>query len=105
MIIRVHPAEGGDDPHVELVDAAGFTGFHIEAPPGIGTEALAVLLGSASAAADAEHVFVGQDALRQLAGDVADDAWNEGFAAMVEFADSKGWLDGSGAIRAHVERV
>lgn len=56
-------------------------------------------LGQTCVPADADHVWVSVDALR----DAADDA--EGFEAMIAYAGSKGWLnDDATMVRAHIER-
>jgi hypothetical protein len=39
----------------------------------------------------------------EAAGRSRDGSWDEGFAGMLEFAGTKGWIDDDGAIRAHVE--
>ena len=48
--------------------------------------------------------------LKALASDAAaadgfelDAGWDDGFAAMLAYADSEGWIDDDGAVRAHVE--
>ena len=48
--------------------------------------------------------------LKCLAADAAavdgyelDSGWDEGFAAMLAYAGTEGWIDDDGAIRAHVE--
>jgi hypothetical protein len=52
-----------------------------------------------------EHAWVPLDLVRELAGDAASAEWEGSFAAMVEFARGRGWLDEElAAIRAHVER-
>jgi hypothetical protein len=56
-------------------------------------------------AEDGAHVFVAPDAVRALAGDAVTPAWEEGFAAMLGYAASKGWLDDAGQVRAHVQRA
>jgi hypothetical protein len=54
--------------------------------------------------ADGEHLFISRGGLRSLAGDLAiSPGWLEGFDAMVGYAESKGWVDGEGRVRAHVE--
>lgn len=47
------------------------------------------------------HVWLVPSALVALAGP-RDADWGAGFAAMVAYADSKGWVDASGRVRAHV---
>jgi hypothetical protein len=45
------------------------------------------------------------DAVKRLAGEKASDpAWLQQFDAMVEYARSKGWVDGA-ALRAHCEQA
>ena len=53
---------------------------------------------------DGSHLFIARAALRALAGERAvSAAWMEGFDAMVGYAESKGWVDAEGRVRAHVE--
>src|SRR4051812_30083728 len=51
------------------------------------------------------HAFIAVDAVRRLAGDLADDPeWSAGLEKMLAYASAKGWMDASGtAIQAHVE--
>ena len=52
-----------------------------------------------------DHAWVRSDALRRLAGPAATPEWEEGFAAMLEYARGRGWVDDDqGAVRGHVER-
>ena len=52
-----------------------------------------------------EHVWVRIDALRALARPSVGPDWESGFAAMVEYARGKGWVeDDAGSVRGHVER-
>ena len=45
-------------------------------------------------------------AVRQMAEGRVPDGWNDDFAAMLEYAGSKGWLDETGgAIQAHIKRA
>ena len=51
-----------------------------------------------------DHVWVSAEVVRRMAAARVDEGWDERFAAMVDHAGSKGWLDGEGThIRAHVE--
>ena len=51
-----------------------------------------------------DHAWVRTDALRRLAGPVATPAWEDGFAAMLDDARTRGWVDDEqGAVRGHVE--
>jgi hypothetical protein len=52
-----------------------------------------------------DHAWVRTDALRRLAGPIATPEWEGAFAAMLEYARSRGWVDDAhGAVRGHVER-
>jgi hypothetical protein len=55
-------------------------------------------------------VFIPPDAVRALAAQAATNAggqlpaeWETNFASMLEFAASKGWIAGDGAMAAHIE--
>lgn len=53
---------------------------------------------------DGDDVWVQVEAVRRLAAGRVGAGWERDFAAMLELARGKGWLDASGkAIRAHVE--
>ncbi|MCP5026686.1 MAG: hypothetical protein GY929_10425 [Actinomycetia bacterium] len=85
-----------------LVEPADCTRFHVEV---IGSEDdLALTLGDVGRVDD-ENVWVSPGAVRRLAQGQVDDNWEGEFAGMVGYATSKGWVDDSGAIRAHIERV
>jgi hypothetical protein len=72
--------EGGEDPGAEALAAGGVLGF-------------------------GDHAWVRTDALRRLAGAFATPEWEEGFAAMLDHARVRGWVDDEqGAVRGHVER-
>jgi hypothetical protein len=73
-------------PSAEVCDPDDFTGFTM------------VIVTSA-------HTWVRPEALTDLAGRAADGAWQDKLAAMVAYADRKGWTDDEGRIRAHVEVV
>lgn len=53
---------------------------------------------------DGEHMWIRIDIVRRLALYSTPQGWDADFAAMVDYARSKGWLDATGErIRAHVE--
>ena len=80
-----------------------------------GTEALGALAAAlsihrVSRVDQAGVVFVPPDAVRRLASEAAvaaggtlDPEWEQGFAAMLEYAATKGWIGEDGAIEAHIE--
>jgi len=91
---------------VELLDADNFREFAVIAPQDIDAGTLTDALGRVGRAEGDEHVFVDRAKLLELAGPSAHAAeWLESFEGMVAYADSKGWVDADGAIRAHIERV
>jgi hypothetical protein len=52
-----------------------------------------------------DHAWVRTDALRRLAGPIATPEWEDAFAAMLDYARSRGWVDDEqGAVRGHVDR-
>ena len=72
--------EGDEDPGPEALAAGGVLGF-------------------------GDHAWVRTDALRRLAGPAATSEWEEGFAAMLDYARTRGWVDDEqGAVCGHVER-
>ncbi|HWL45001.1 MAG TPA: hypothetical protein VNQ73_18805 [Ilumatobacter sp.] len=89
---------------VELRDPDNFRQFHVAADPGTDI-AVALAAAGAGLPADDADVFVTVDWLRTEAArlGVGDD-WSAGFAAMLDYAATNGWLnDDHTAIRAHVE--
>jgi hypothetical protein len=86
---------------VALVDGENFRAFAVV------VEGADVDLGGALegvGAVDGEYVWLDPEAVRGLAGEAAGPEWLAQFDGMIEFARSKGWVDGAGRVRAHVER-
>ena len=53
---------------------------------------------------DGDEALVGVDAVRRLAAGRVGDNWEDDFAAMLDYAATKGWVADEGrAIRAHIE--
>lgn len=52
---------------------------------------------------DEEAAWVCPEALRRLSPRGEDVEWQRGFARMVAFAETRGWVDQAGRIRAHIE--
>jgi hypothetical protein len=50
---------------------------------------------------DGEYAWIDAAWLKESGPD--DDAWREGLAKMIGYAEKSGWLDPAGAIRAHIE--
>lgn len=69
----------------------------------IAAQLRAVDEGSWGELAEDGHVWVSREAIERAVGD-RDPEWTAGFAGMVAFARSRGWVSEDGArIRAHVE--
>ena len=97
MFVRVDAAAGRS----ELHEADDLQRLHVELVGGDEPGAAAAALGDLGRV-DGEHAWLDIAALR--AAGPADPGWVERFDAMIEYARSKGWTDGAGAVRAHVER-
>lgn len=93
----------GSDGAARLDRPNDFTAFSIKSTDTAQAAVLSVLAGDGSSAPESDHVYVSVDAVRRLAGG-GDTEWEAGFATMLAYAGSKGWLDTSGtSIKAHIE--
>lgn len=97
MIVDYQPASG-----LSLLEAQDFKGFKLrlrdtdERRPSI--EGVTFV--------DDGNVLIGVDLVPALPGAPDDEAWLTGYRRMIDYAASKGWMDGeTDAIRAHVERL
>jgi hypothetical protein len=62
------------------------------------------LVDAAAGRLESDDAFITIDAARRMAAGRVGPEWDEKFAAMLEYARSKGWIDEGGySIRAHVE--
>ena len=89
-----------------LAEPEVFTAFHVVAsPPDAVAEVIVEVLGAdGGPGSDDDHVEIAVDAVRRWAEPVAEE-WNESFAGMLGYAESKGWLNDAGTmIGAHIER-
>jgi hypothetical protein len=95
MVIVVEGAE------VRLDEPTDFKGFKVVVKGGD-----ASALESVGRLEDDDTAWIQIEAVRRLAGDAADQAWEEGYDAMLAYARTKGWLhDARREIQAHVERA
>jgi hypothetical protein len=103
MIVRI---DTRNVPAVITLDEPDtFTAFHV-AVRGDDDAALAAAVATVGSMADPEHVLIDRAALEGLAGDHAQEPdWQQSLSSMLQYAASKGWVDDTGAIRAHIERV
>ena len=86
------------DNTVTLDEPDDFKGFKVVVESGDGSG-----LFSVGRLAHRDTAWISADAVRSLAPAAATPAWQEGFAAMLAYAGTKGWLDAAGDIQAHVE--
>ena len=98
MLIRI-----GKDGTAALEDPADFRRFSIRFDAGARGCAPADAALARLARPDGDVAWVMPDALAAMAPQAAEPAWQQGFAGMVAFARSRGWVDAAGRIRAHVE--
>ncbi len=98
MLIRITGA--GD---ALLEDAEDFRRFSIRFDAGTRGSGPAEAALARVACPDGEVAWVCPDALRRLAPRGEDAGWQQGFARMVAFAETRGWVDQAGRVRAHIE--
>jgi hypothetical protein len=92
-----------EDPIVALEEADAFDSFSVVGvkPPSPDLRVALNQVGVTLVGDDA-NAFVTRPLVERLAVEAGvDDAWHAGFTAMVDYAESKGWLSPDGAIRAH----
>ena len=91
---------------VVLDEPEDCTRFHVLATGGDdGHLAAALEHAHAGRLADHDTAYISLDALRKMAAGRVSDSWESDLAAMLAFAEAKGWLaDGGAMIQAHVER-
>ena len=92
---------------VSLADPADCGRFHVEVHGEGGQSSLdaALRASDTGSAAGSDEADIRVDAVRRMASGSVGDAWEDDFAAMLDYARSKGWLSDDGStIRAHVER-
>ncbi|MGK0741303.1 hypothetical protein ACSHWG_05405 [Leucobacter sp. Z1108] len=91
---------------IQLLDPENFREFSVILASSEPIEALNDHIQSIGRLEGEGHLFVDKNALIELAGNLGTSAaWLENLEAMTTFAESKGWTDASGAIRAHIERI
>jgi hypothetical protein len=99
MFVRVT----GDEVTLEEPDDCGR--LHVEAR-GVDDERVGqALRDDALGALEADHALLDPSGLRRLAGDRVGANWDDRFAAMVDYATSKGWVAPDGRLQAHLERT
>jgi len=100
--MRIITTRMGDSP--TLAEPDDFRSFSVVTPGPPDAGALAQAAGSLGRAAGDAHVFVDTAVLRALPGARPDDEeWALSLEAMLAFANSRGWVDDAGMVRAHVQ--
>jgi len=84
-----------------LEEARDFGGFKVVVEGGEGAPLDERLAPCGRLDHDGRHAWIAERWLR--AAGPAEPAWREQLDAMLAYADRKGWRDGAGAIRAHLE--
>jgi hypothetical protein len=88
----------------ELVEADDFKHFSVVVHAHADAETLRRAVGALGRSDGDSFVFVDPNALVRLPGALAHDPeWHTSLDGMLEFARSKGWVDASGMVRAHVQ--
>ena len=100
MIVCVQGRKDGSE--VVLLEADDFHRFSVRL---VGDGAAEALRASGTGRLiSTSEAFVSVDAVRKLAGRETDESWDEGFSAMLRYAQSHGWLSSDGSeIKAHLE--
>ena len=91
-----------------LDQASDFTAFSVTSAEPTQDAVLLALSESASPAPEDDHVFVNVEAVRAwaLASGAEPEGWEAGYAKMLAYAGSKGWMnDDATAIKAHIESL
>ncbi len=89
-----------------LDHASDFTAFSIRSSDPTRDAVLLALSESGSPAPEDDHVFVDVEAVRAwaLASGAEPEVWEVGYAKMLAYAGSNGWMNDDGtAIKAHIE--
>src|SRR5262249_4158343 len=99
MRIEVNIPRGGG---AQLLDAEDFKSFKVVVGGSDEESLVKAALAPVAQWLGDDHVAIPVAQVRRLAGDRADANWEEGFGAMLGYAESKGWIV-DGAIKAHIE--
>ena len=105
MIINVDLTGAGTT--IGLVEPENCARFHVEARGG-DPEALAAALSAAGVGhlLPSGEAMINTQAIGRMAEGRVPADWDDHFAAMLRYAEGKGWLDDAGeAIQAHIEWV
>ena len=92
-----------DPPVVALEDPEDCTAFSVRAR-GDRSGSGAALAAAGFGRVDGDEALIDVDAVRRLAAGRVGPGWDDDFAAMLDYAEGKGWMADEGqSIRAHIE--
>lgn len=96
--MRVHLSDAGT---ITLREPANFRGLDvlIDPQPRDRADRLIARIGRREGE---DYIRLSPDVLRFLSPLAGDADWEEGFAAMIAYASKAGWVDETGAVRAHI---
>lgn len=96
--MQVHLTNAGA---ITLREPAVFNRLDVRVDPQ-SPEQLAKSIARIGHPAGEQHVWLSPSVLRYLSGHAGDPQWEQGFAAMLDFAQRKGWTNEAGEVRAHL---
>lgn len=87
---------------LRLLGDDDFTRFAVAVDPGAAGH-VAAALGTVARLDGTDHAWITPARLRSLTPRAGQADWEEGFDAMLSYAERKGWTDAEGAIRVHIQ--
>jgi hypothetical protein len=101
MFVRVYAIDDGTQVSLEEPDDCGR--FHLVCEIDVELLGAALVEANVGSLRDAETALINPEAIVRAAGGRVGADWGERFGAMIEFAESKGWMTDDGNVRAHVQ--
>jgi len=102
-VIVVVALSADGEPALTLDQPDDCGAFHLAAR-GVDAGGVATALAKAGAGTiSGDDAFIAPAVVERLAAGSVGADWPERFAAMLAFAEKKGWLDADGAVQAHIE--
>ena len=102
--MRIAITPGAEAPAITLHEADDFKSFKVVTAPEVTGDDLSRALRRLGRPTDDDHVFVSVEAIKTLAASRAENQdWQAGLQTMLAYAQSKGWTDTNGYVRAHIE--
>jgi hypothetical protein len=90
---------------VSLLEPADLRRFKLVIEdPAMPLDAVRTVLGPLGTVEDESAAWIAADGLRGLGALAGDPGWQDGVTEMLAAAARHGWVDATGAVRAHIER-